>query len=72
MNKEFVEYVATITDKDKQKLLDFLNSTDVKSYTDDTITEIVDEEFSQYEADAISAEEAAKRIQNRVFTYINE
>ena len=72
MNKEFVEYVATITDEDKRKLLDFFNSTEVKSYTDDTITEIADEEFSAYESGAISAEETAKRIQNRVFTYINE
>ena len=72
MNKEFIEYVATVSDKDRQKLLDFFNSTDVKSYTDDTVTDIVEEEFDAYEAGAITAAEAAKRIQNRIFIYLNE
>ena len=71
-NKEFVDYVVKLTDKDKQKLLDFFNSATVKSHADSTISDIVNEEYDEYYENVISADEAAKRIQNRVFTYLNE
>lgn len=71
-NKKSADHVVSLTEKDKQKLLDFFNSTDVKSHIDDTVSDIVDEEFNEYYADAITAEEAASRIQKRVFIYLNE
>lgn len=71
-NRIDADYVVTVTEEDKQKLLDFFNSTDVKSYTDDTVSDIVNEEYGQFYADSISAQETAKRIQNRIFIYLNE
>lgn len=61
-----------LTENDKAALLAFLDSTEMKGESDETITGIIDEELSYYHSGVRSAAEAAKYIQNRVHTYINE
>ena len=66
------DYHLTLTDSDKKKLMSYFNETEIKSFSDKTIAAIVEEEYYSFINGVISAEEAAKIIQNRVFTYINE
>jgi hypothetical protein len=61
-----------LTANDKAALLAFLDSTQMKGESDEIITGIIDEELSYYHDGVRSAAEAAKYIQNRVNTYINE
>jgi len=62
----------SFTEKDAAEIKRFLNDVPVVPKYDTTVFEIIYEEISAFFAEAITAEQCAKYIQNRVGTYLNE
>ncbi|MHB1151836.1 MAG: extracellular solute-binding protein [Eubacteriales bacterium] len=68
----FAQYHITLTDSDKSSILNFFDKTEIKSRQNEKVKEIIDEELGAFYAGDVTAGEAAKFIQNRIYTYINE
>jgi ABC-type glycerol-3-phosphate transport system substrate-binding protein len=62
----------SFTEADAVEIKRFLNELSVVPKYDDTVLEIIFEEVLAFFADAITSEQCAKYIQNRVSTYLNE
>jgi len=60
------------TEADVAEIKRFLNEVPVVPKYDETVFKIIYEEVSAFFADAITAEQCGKYIQNRVSTYLNE
>ncbi len=70
---EYIEYTEVVMeDAEVEKFMAFLNTCNMKSGTDQTITQIVEEELSYWENGVTPIEEAAKKIQSRVQIYLAE
>jgi len=68
--KNYIEY--KLTDKDIKRYIDFLSTIKIINYYNGTILDIIDEETSAFFANAVTAEQCAKYIQNRVTIYLQE
>ena len=62
----------SMTEEDKEKLFAYLDTPMPTVPVDETVSGIIEEELSAWRAGAASLSDAAKRIQSRVFVYINE
>lgn len=69
---EIAQYHITLSDSERYEILNFFNKTVIKSRQNEKITEIVMDETGAFYAGDVSAGNAARYIQNRVYTYINE
>ncbi len=69
---EMAKYHITLTAGDKSDILSFFDGTEIKSRQNEKVKEIIEEELGAFYAGDVTAAEAAKFIQNRVYTYINE
>lgn len=62
----------TLTEADKEAILNFFNQPSSRLASDDQLWDIIDEEYSAYLGGSITVDEAASRIQNRASIYIAE
>lgn len=62
----------TMTEEEKEKFYTYLDTPMATVPVDETVSGIIEEELSTWRAGAASLSDAAKRIQNRVFIYVNE
>ncbi|MBP3919784.1 MAG: hypothetical protein J6I50_11535 [Clostridia bacterium] len=61
-----------MTEEEKVKFYTYLDTPMPTVPVDETVSGIIEEELSTWRAGAASLSDAAKRIQNRVFIYVNE
>ena len=62
----------TLTEADKEAILNFFDQPSSRLTSDDQLWNIIDEEYSAYLGGSITVDEAAERIQNRASIYIAE
>ena len=62
----------TLTEADKEAILNFFDQPSSRLASDDQLWNIIDEEYSAYLGGSITVDEAASRIQNRASIYIAE
>lgn len=62
----------TLTEADKEAILNFFDQPSSRLASDDQLWDIIDEEYSAYLGGSITVNEAAERIQNRASIYIAE
>ncbi len=62
----------TLTEADKEAILNFFDQPSSRLASDDQLWNIIDEEYSAYLGGSITVDEAAERIQNRASIYIAE
>lgn len=62
----------TLTEADKEAILNFFDQPSSRLTSDDQLWDIIDEEYSAYLGGSITVDEAAERIQNRASIYIAE
>ena len=62
----------TLTEADKEAILNFFDQPSSRLASDDQLWDIIDEEYSAYLGGSITVDEAAERIQNRASIYIAE
>lgn len=62
----------TFTEKDKERLRALFYDTPTQSLVDSTLTSILNEELSAYQAGIRSLEETQKILQSRLYIYVNE
>ena len=62
----------TFTEKDKERLRALFYETPTQSMVDSTLTSILNEELSAYQAGIRSLEETQKILQSRLWIYVNE
>ena len=61
----------TFTEKDKERLRALFYETPTQSMVDSTLTSILNEELSAYQAGIRSLEETQKILQSRLYIYVN-
>ncbi|SEK72428.1 ABC-type glycerol-3-phosphate transport system, substrate-binding protein [Ruminococcus sp. YRD2003] len=67
-----VEFGVDITDEDITKLKEYISTCTNLISADDEISSIIMEEYGSFDSGEVSAEECAKRIQNRVSLMLSE